>query len=341
MTGATGAVGLPLYQQLEADQEIICIVRNAQNRNGLPFATRNTLNGDVSLKNCGLSESDIDFLKTKDVSKIIHLAGLVKFDQELKDEIWAVNHEGTKNILSLAKSISVKEFHHVSTAYAYGKHRNPYEASKYEAEKLVSTSGIPFSIYRIGIVIGDSQSGVTNGFDGYYGFFSGLHDIANVYRKKFNLEGEVDIPINLICSKTSTLNLVPIDWLVDALQKLINKGGSGKIFHVVNPEPPLVYDVMRQGLAIIGINGARFVESQEELGNLGKHCNQFVNIIQKGINKVLRRYEPYVTHEEKFPTDELAMELGEIVLHAFPHTNPQLLNKCLNYALSANFGKSA
>lgn len=342
LTGVTGAVGHPLYQALvKAHQKVFCIVRNAHTRTDIDIPNECLFDGDITLPNCGLTSEQITHLKAANITKVLHLAGLVKFDHELKQQIWEANYQGTDHILSLGKQIEADEFHYVSTAYATQNHRNPYEESKFAAEKLVIESGLPHSIYRIGIVIGESKSGITNGFDGYYGFLSGLHEIANVFRKKYNVADQIDLPVHLICSSTSTLNLVPADWLVDTLIDLVNAGCSGKTFHVVNPEPPLVSDVMKHGLEMLGIRGVGFVDSKQELLALTRHQDNFINIIQKGMSKVLTRYEPYVTHEEVFPLTVTVDVLGKDIVKRFPTTDHALLSTCFEYAAERQFGKIA
>ena len=49
--------------------------------------------------------------------------------------------------------------------------RNHYESTKYEAELLVRKAmadGLPATIYRPGIVVGDSRTGETQKYDGPY-----------------------------------------------------------------------------------------------------------------------------------------------------------------------------
>ena len=107
------------------------------------------LNGDITQPLFGLSDDVIQELNGK-VDLFYHIAALVKFDEELRDELVDVNYGGTENALELAKLFKVKQFIYISTAYTVGKRshgveslypidanvHNPYEESKVKSEHL-------------------------------------------------------------------------------------------------------------------------------------------------------------------------------------------------------------
>ena len=87
-----------------------------------------------------------------------------------------VNVDGTRNVLDFCREQPhLRRLQYVSTCYVSGRFegeftedaldvgqafRNHYEETKYEAELLVRKAmadGIPATIYRPGIVVGDSQ----------------------------------------------------------------------------------------------------------------------------------------------------------------------------------------
>ncbi len=103
----------------------------------------------------------------------------------------ASNVGGTQNLLDFAGDLQVKQFHHVSTAYVQcNRHLpatsdrtafeiavppnaiagNDYERSKIQSEQSVRECGHigPVSIYRPSIVVGDSRSGYTSTYHGFY-----------------------------------------------------------------------------------------------------------------------------------------------------------------------------
>ncbi|MFO0943294.1 MAG: SDR family oxidoreductase [Pirellulales bacterium] len=117
----------------------------------------------------------------------MHCAASIRFQKDVHSgEPYRTNVQGTQNLINLCKRLRLASFHHVSTAYV-GDHRsgkpvreslasnaevsgNDYERSKILAESLVTTqlANSPLMIHRPSIVIGDSQSGFTSTFHGFY-----------------------------------------------------------------------------------------------------------------------------------------------------------------------------
>lgn len=338
MTGCTGVVGVALREIFEKSEEtVFYLIRDGKSRlekgdvNVTDIDLWQIINGDLEANVCGVDNSEIKLLSGK-IEKIVHVAGSVKFDEILRDEIFHTNVEGTKNVLELAKRIGVKEFHFVSTAYAETQ-RNAYEESKYKAEKLVKESGIPFSIYRIGIVVGDSTTGDITDYTGFYGFFAGLHSLAEKQRERVN--EIVDIPIFIDCSFTSTLNLVPRDWLTETMYKLIQLESTGETFYVTHPNPMLVNDVMKFGFKELGISGIKY---NNYLSEQPVQTKREFRVVQRGVNKTLARYKPYVTEEKHFPLDSTRTALGRSFRDP-PNVTKEMLSIFLRFAIKNNFGR--
>ena len=120
------------------------------------------------------------------MQEVWHLAAV--YDLAVPEEIARrVNVQGTANVIEFARSR--KEFtrlQYVSTCYVSGDYDgefpedeidlgqgflNHYESTKFEAEVLVRRAiraGLPATIYRPGIVVGDSVTGETQKYDGPY-----------------------------------------------------------------------------------------------------------------------------------------------------------------------------
>jgi NADH dehydrogenase len=86
------------------------------------------------------------------VSAVVHLAAVVANPDESVNR--AVNVEGTRNLLDLAKAKGVGRFLFMSAAAAKFKSKNAYGKSKREAEKAVAASGLDYANLRIPLIIG-------------------------------------------------------------------------------------------------------------------------------------------------------------------------------------------
>ena len=188
------------------------------------------------------------------------------------------------------------------------KTRNVYEWSKLKAEQLVRSCGIPHSIYRIGIVVGKQTTGEIFRYTGYYQFFFWFYYLREVLRQQwlanpqtlraegieFDAEGFLHFPVNVDCSPTSTLNLVPIDWLVENMVELIQVPCEGKNFHLTHPQPEKFQSIMEWTLETLQIKSVRYRNGNQESRSL------LLNSFQGKLDRGCRQYFPYINHEAEF-----------------------------------------
>lgn len=201
LTGATGFLGMELLDHLVRadDRPIVALVRAADQRgaderiaavraavfgDARAHAHRVTaVPGDLGEPGLGLRSRDRAVLARR-VGRIVHGAASVSFGSSL-EEARAVNVAGTARVLDLAHGLAdLEHLVHVSTAYVAGArrgvvraaeldehapHRNPYERSKAEAERLVREAGLPATVVRPAIVVGRSDTGWTSSFNVVYG----------------------------------------------------------------------------------------------------------------------------------------------------------------------------
>lgn len=199
--------------------------------------------GDIGERRLGLSDADHDRL-TGSVTDVHHLAAVydLAVPQALAER---VNIEGTGNVLEFCLACdALRQLHYVSTAYVAGvrkgvvyehelvlgqSHKNHYESTKFQAEVWVRSlmDRIPTTIYRPAIVVGDSQTGETQKFDGpYYILRTISRQIAT------------GLPIPQFGRASAPFNVVPVDFVVDAIAAVSRDPDSvGQTLHLVDPEP--------------------------------------------------------------------------------------------------------
>lgn len=365
LTGVTGAVGSCLSPLLkERGHKLICLVRGDNPVARLQKALGNVdgvtvFNGDVTLPNLGVCGCESRQWYGK-IDKVFHCASSIKFDEALAKEITCVNVCGTQNVLDFARNMEIPEVHYVSTAYVAGdaetfsesdtdigqKCRNVYERTKLEAEKLVKNwRHGKHSIYRLGIVVGDTVTGYTPSFNGFYVFASRYWQFKQAFACKransekykangigFNTDGMLRLPIWAKFSPDSTLNIVPIDWASKTLADLAEVPAGCQVFHVVHPQPPKVRWLNDVSLNHMGITDLRYGDSPDcdPKSLLGK----FQRIFDRGTAP----YIPYITHEAKFDVSNLVRVLGRNYASP-PNVDDALIAKWLDYAISVCFGK--
>jgi thioester reductase-like protein len=198
--------------------------------------------GDVSAMHLGLSGPEWKTL-VRDVSTIWHLAGASRLDSGT-DIARRVNVEGTRNVLELARAATLPpRLHHFSSAFVAGdrkgvvmedelmlgqRFRSPYEHSKARAEELVrrAMAEVPTTIYRPGIVVGDSRTGEIDRFEGPY------------YLAILLITSPLAVPLPLPGDGGAPLNVVPVDFVVEAALAIArNPASEGKTVHLVDAAP--------------------------------------------------------------------------------------------------------
>ena len=257
--------------------------------------------GDLAAPRLGITDEILKALPP--FRSIIHCAGLVQFDQYLLPDLREINMEGTRQVLALADECSVREFHHVSTAYVAGKRtgrvleseldgragfHNPYEETKFEAEKMVrawrARDGTHAIIHRPGIVVGDSKTGYTTHYHGFYG----LPRVMEICIERFGDMGMIRFP----AMPEKKVNLVPINYVVQAMRAIFEAHCHfGKTFHLTNPNPPTLAELARAMEHVFGKSGPKFVSMSQFLLKPPSSEERFAV-------KMVERYAPYLRFPE-------------------------------------------
>jgi thioester reductase-like protein len=209
---------------------------------GKPVEDFQLISGDISKPELGLSPADAATTREQ-TTHVFHLAAV--YDLAVERELaMRVNVGGTCNVVDFARSMPhLRHFHYVSTCYVAGKregviletelrhdagYRNFYEESKYLAEMEVQSVNhdLPVTVHRPAVVCGDSQTGETVKYDGVYYLIHYLLSWPNVLSM-----------INIGNHKVS-LNLVPVDYVVDAMAALaFDERAIGKTVQLADPTP--------------------------------------------------------------------------------------------------------
>jgi nucleoside-diphosphate-sugar epimerase len=166
-----------------------------------------------------------------------------------RDVAYQANVIGTRHVLEFASRCQgLRRVHYVSTCYVSGRlpgvfretdlacgqsFNNWYEETKYLAELEVSAGiarGLPATIYRPSIIVGDSGSGEAQKFDGPY---FAMQLIAR--QRSLAL-----VPVMGDVART-TFNIVPRDFVVEAIDWLSALDRSvGATYHLADPDPPTI-----------------------------------------------------------------------------------------------------
>ncbi|MGC4117056.1 MAG: thioester reductase domain-containing protein [Myxococcales bacterium] len=265
LTGATGFLGAHLLEALRADgrHAVVALVRakdeasaSARLAHALetwnipPAAGRDVvvLPGDLAEPHLGLPPACRKALDS--VGEVLHAGALVNWVLPYP-AMRAPNVVGTLNLLELAADHGWR-FHHVSTlstAPLQGDEDSllPFEAlaestayaqSKWVAESLVrraGATGLETSVYRPGMISGDSRRGVGNPDDFVHRYLSGCAELGCY----------LDLPDLLF-------EMTPVDFVARAIVSLLSQP-PGQTFHLTNLRQSMTYAALGRALVASGL----------------------------------------------------------------------------------------
>ncbi len=266
--------------------------------------------GDITRPGLGMDDPDG---VARQATTVWHLAAVYDLAVDA-DVAERVNVGGTRNVIRFAERCSRLERHHyVSTCYVSGRHCGPfteddldvgqafnnhYESSKFRAEVEVAAArdtGMPTTIYRPAIVVGDSRTGETQKYDGPYFLLQWL----------LRQRGVALVPV--IGDPTMTrFNVVPSDYVVEGIDQLSSLARTvDRTYQLADPHPLTVAEMVEQMCRVVGRRGVRVPMprrlTQWALDHVGP-LERFVGIPGAAV--------PYFAHPTHYDTTRAVVDLA-------------------------------
>jgi nucleoside-diphosphate-sugar epimerase len=265
MTGFPGFLGSALLPGIlrRTDSTAICLVQSkfvrlANQRVAELSAADPSLRGRIQVVEGDITQPGLGLAAAAltEVTEAWHLAAV--YDLAVAREAAVrVNVEGTRNVLDALEGCpKLTRLHYFSTCYVSGRYSGPfseddlevgapfnnyYEETKHLAEADVRwrmSAGLPATIYRPSIVVGDSRTGETQKFDGPYFIMQWL--LRQPRHAILPVAGDPTM---------TRVNVVPRDFIVDAVGYLSGLSVSeGRTYQLADPQP-LTADEMSEALA--------------------------------------------------------------------------------------------
>jgi nucleoside-diphosphate-sugar epimerase len=305
----------------------------------------------------GLDAQAYDALATE-LDEVLHCASETSFVDEDARRCELANVRGTANVVQLARDGGCKRFHHMSTAYVAGRVEGPcaevmsapeafnnaYEATKNEAERLVSEQSCPTVIYRPSIIYGDSRTGRTLRFNALYYPMKTLHYLAGVFRKdlatrngKYSArmgvhgrpDGRLHMPLRVEHDPRGHFDIVPIDHVVEMTAAIWESGQSG-IFHIAADQSAAHLDRL---LAHIGrylaVDGLEAVapESFQQRPH---------SALERLFDTYIEVYKPFTRDLRRFDMRRAREVVGADA--RCPELDYDSFARCIDYAIAVDWG---
>ena len=301
VTGAGGWLGGEIAARLTAaGAQVTALLRRpglVLGNDGDAIPVARTMLGDIAAPHLGW-----DPLMWRTEARahelIVHCAALTRFDAD-PARAHAVNVGGTREIVEFATAGRARLLH-VSTAYVNGTRdgdvwettpvdgsfNNIYERTKALAEDVVRQSGVPAVIVRPSIVLGDLRTGRVRTFGTFY------------FLLKAFAEGWVT---RMPAEPWATLNLVPIDHVVDGIVALISgfEKAAGKTFHLTADQPTPMSAFAETLSQFPGLVAPEFVSPAA-----------FVPPAGAAFRRLIAPYAPYFRRNPRFIDDNFLSVTG-------------------------------
>lgn len=321
--------------------------------------------GHIDEPRLGLSDEDYEFL-VQNVDEIIHCLSDTSFKKDNNEIIERINVQGTINLLKLAEESRCYFFHYISTSYSVGKKQgtcmeeyqpqtqfhNKYEETKHIAEGLVleicKRAGIRSNIYRPSIIFGDSKTGKTLKFNAVYypskiinflkdRFENDIKENKGVIASQMGVRkldnGKMYMPIRVEKSVPSVINVVTIDYVVNAYMAIMDNCLEGDIFHIVAGDNTIsidkIVEYVNRYFNIQGIESMPVKEIDEN--------NR--TPLEKLLDSYIEIYKPFFHDTRTFDDTNTKKYLKKYnITRSF--VEYENFAKCLDYASEVNWGKS-
>ena len=354
LTGVTGTLGKELIKELlkTTDSAVWVLARgrrrvSADNRVRkilIPAGLESSIGprvrifeGDVTLPKFGLDERSYGEV-VRGATHFFHVAALTALNGS-KEDCERINIGGTEHALELARDAAasgrLKRFYYFSTAYVAGSKQtycskedelcdrgafaNFYESSKNASERQVRAAlakGLPATIFRPSIVVGDSKTGEVSEFNVIYPFIKLFaHGILK------------QLPTRL----ENSFNIVPIDFVVQAALTIAKRDDSiGHTYHLVTKEPPTIGMLLELKRREYPLMPNIEVIRPEEFKREG------LNQEQRAVFQMMEPYLGYLNDDLTFDASntEKALEGTDVT---FPKTDYQFLKTLITYAIYSGY----
>ncbi len=361
MTGATGFLGQFILRDLLArKQRIVAMLRlplvesgprlrKQMQAMGAPIEPY--LESGQLLLVEGLMPNALPPITWGKTDAVVNCAASLQLFSNANGDPYRTNVAGVKAVLDWADANGIQRMHSVSTAYTCGwnsgtiqeqfhaaepRFQTDYEKSKWMAESMLAQwaeqPGRTVTVYRPSFLIGDSESGYTCQFAGFYQFARLVAMLKRQYATPDNGDNTF-IPLRIPGRPEDRQNIVPVDFASKMIAEVIMRPQlHGRIYHLTNPEGP-TNDMMKSCYEqYFGLHGGYFAAPDEVIGK----CSQAESLLWDQYHLLT----PRVVHTPQFDMSHTreAMRVAEV---AFPELTPERIFMLFDFAAARDWGRHA
>jgi nucleoside-diphosphate-sugar epimerase len=304
----------------------------------------------------GALPDDMPECRWGETDDILTSAASLQLASNGNGEPYKTNVAGIETLLAWANRHGVRTLHAVSTAYVCGSFKGhvrevfhplppgfqtDYERSKWHAEEHLQAwaqqPGHKLTILRPSFLVGDSRTGYTTQFGGFYQFARLLNTLRIQYAENGNGNGHgnddrIHIPLCIPGRKDDPVqDFVPVDYASRIISEIVcNPALHGNIYHLTDPSPPSL-DHFKEWLEeYFNIHGGYYVDE------LPVHRSSAESLMWEKYDL----FVPRIRHHIRFDQSNTRRVMDAMGVR-FPAMTRERFHTMLDYAATQDWGAPA
>lgn len=298
------------------------------------------------------------------VDEAVHCASETSFARNKEEQLQRVNVQGLEHLLDLLSGGRCRRLHLVSTAYVAGKQEgdcfevyqevaafhNAYERSKHLAEQVAArrctASGIRLTVLRPSIVYGDATTGRTLAFNALYYPVRAIQYFHKLYSEdllehggnrakalciRLEPDGTLHLPIRIRGADGCGVNLISVDYFLQAFLAIRDAPSPDGIFHLVNPRNTAIADLVAFTRRFFRVSGMKTVR-EKDLAATPR------NGLELLFDRHIQAYGAYMRDARVFDRSrsEAVLDRAGVVCPPFTYA---VFAKCMQFAVDVDWGR--
>jgi hypothetical protein len=146
-------------------------------------------------------------------------------------------------------------------------------------------------------------------------------------------DGTLHLPIRVEVAEHSGLNLIPVDYFVNAFMTLMDECLEGGIFHIVNQKHKGMKDLMDYAKKLFNISGIEPC-APSAFGEKAR------NALEIFFDTYLEAYRPYMKDARTFENRKARAILSKKNV-VCPDFDFEVFSRCMDYAIECGWGVRA
>jgi hypothetical protein len=143
-------------------------------------------------------------------------------------------------------------------------------------------------------------------------------------------DGSLFLPLKIYLPREGDLNIIPVDYFVDATVKIIENGSGSGIYHLTSNSPTTMKIVAEYYQQLMKVNGVEIIYGLQP-------DNLVRNPAEELFDRFIEPYRPYLADNRVFDRTNSGKVTEGLNPPVFTY---EIFKTCMEYAIEVNWGAS-